>query len=100
MKLYSANLANQDGPERFVPARNKRDAAALANGRTETKGRGMTRPYIFCAGIVVAAILIFAGLDRAGLIGMKRMTASIPTGLVSHSRAAKPGSDEVTGEAR
>ncbi|MFZ0765891.1 hypothetical protein [Bradyrhizobium sp.] len=60
----------------------------------------MTRPYIFCAGIVVAAILIFAGLDRAGLIGMKRMTASIPTGLVSHSRAAKPGSDEVTGEAR
>jgi len=60
----------------------------------------MTRPFIICAAVVVAAVLIFAALDRAGVIGKDTSVASIPTGLVPHGGAEKPVSDQVEGNAR
>jgi hypothetical protein len=60
----------------------------------------MKRPFIICAAVMVAAILVFAGLGRAGIIDMKRPVASIPSGMVPHGGAEKPVADQMAGGAR
>jgi hypothetical protein len=60
----------------------------------------MKRPFIICAGVVVTAIVVFAGLGRAGIIDMKKPMASISGGMVPHGGAEKPVSDQMAGGTR
>jgi hypothetical protein len=55
--------------------------------------------YHFCA-VAVAAILVVAGLGRAGIIDVKQPTTSIPGGVVPHGGAEKPVSEQMSGGAR
>jgi hypothetical protein len=60
----------------------------------------MKRPSIVCAAVVVAAVLVFAGLGGAGIIDMKKPVASVPAGMVPHGGAEKPVSDQAAGGTR
>jgi hypothetical protein len=60
----------------------------------------MKRPFIIFAGVAVAAILVVAGLGRAGIIDVKKPVTSIPGGIVPHGGAEKPVSDQMAGGAR
>ncbi len=60
----------------------------------------MKRPFIVCAALVVAAVLVIAGLGRAGVIDMKKPVAAVPAGMVPHGGAEKPVSDQATGNSR
>jgi hypothetical protein len=55
------------------------------------------RPFIICAAVIVAAILIFAGLGRAGIIDMNKHVVSVPAGAVPHGGAEKPIADQMAG---
>jgi hypothetical protein len=58
------------------------------------------RPFIICAAAVIAAVLILAGLGRAGVIDMKKPVTPIPAGMVPHGGAEKPISEQTAGGAR
>jgi hypothetical protein len=60
----------------------------------------LKRPFIFFAAAAVAAILVVAGLGRAGIIDVTKPVTSIPAGAVPHGGAEKPVSDQMAGGAR
>jgi hypothetical protein len=60
----------------------------------------MKRPTIIFAAVAVAAVLVVAGLGRAGVIDVKKPVTSIPAGTVPHGGAEKPISDQIAGGAR
>jgi hypothetical protein len=60
----------------------------------------MKRSFIVCAAAVVAAVLVLAGLGRAGVIDMKKPVTAIPAGMVPHGGAEKPVSDQAGNGAR
>jgi hypothetical protein len=60
----------------------------------------MKRPFIIFAAVAVAAILVVAGLGRAGMIDLKKPMTSIPSGMVPHGGAEKPVSDQMAGGTR
>jgi hypothetical protein len=60
----------------------------------------MKRPFIICASVVVAAVLVLAGLGRAGIIDMKKPMTTVPAGMVPHGGAEKPVSDQTRSGAR
>jgi hypothetical protein len=60
----------------------------------------MKRPFIICAAVVVAAVLVFAGLGGSGVIDMKKPMTAVPPGMVPHGGAEKPVSDQATGGTR
>jgi hypothetical protein len=60
----------------------------------------LKRPFIFFAAAAVAAILVVAGLGRAGIIDVTKPVTSIPAGAVPHGGAEKPVFDQMAGGAR
>jgi hypothetical protein len=60
----------------------------------------MKRSFVICAAVVVAAVLVVAGLGRAGVIDMKKPAASVSAGMVPHGGAEKPISDQTNGGTR
>jgi hypothetical protein len=60
----------------------------------------MKRPFIICAAVVVAAVLVLAGLGRAGVIDLKKPVVPIPAEMVPHGGAEKPVLDQATGDPR
>jgi hypothetical protein len=60
----------------------------------------VNRPFIICAAAAVAAVLVFAGLGRAGVIDMKKPMISVPAGMVPHGGAEKPVSDQTADRGR
>jgi hypothetical protein len=60
----------------------------------------LKRPFIIFAAAAVAAILVVAGLGRAGVIDVKKPVTSIPAGVVPHGGAEKPVSEQMAGGAR
>jgi hypothetical protein len=60
----------------------------------------MKRPSIIFAAVAVAAVLIVAGLGRAGVIDVKKPVTSIPGGIIPHGGAEKPVSEQMAGGAR
>jgi len=65
-----------------------------------TKERSMKRPFIIFAAVAVAAILVVAGLGRAGIIDVTKPVTSVPGGVVPHGGAEKPVSQQMAGGAR
>jgi hypothetical protein len=60
----------------------------------------MTRTLVIFAAIGIAAILLVAGLGKAGVIDVNRPLTSIPGGAIPHGGAEKPVSDLVAGRAK
>jgi hypothetical protein len=58
------------------------------------------RPLIAFAAFAMAAMLIVAGLGRAGIIDVKKPVTSIPGSVVPHGGAEKPISEQMGGGAR
>jgi hypothetical protein len=60
----------------------------------------MTRTLVIFAAVGIAAILLVAGLGRAGVIDMNKPITAIPAGAIPHGGAEKPISDLVAGRAK
>jgi hypothetical protein len=60
----------------------------------------MNRPIIICAAAVVAAVLVFVGLGRAGVVDMTKPMTSVPAGMVPHGGAEKPVSHQTADRGR
>jgi hypothetical protein len=60
----------------------------------------MTRTLVIFAAIGIVAILLVAGLGKAGVIDVNRPLTSIPGGVIPHGGAEKPISDLVAGRAK
>jgi hypothetical protein len=60
----------------------------------------MTRTLVIFAAVGIVAILLVAGLGRAGVIDVNRPVTSIPGGAIPHGGAEKPVSDLVAGRAK
>jgi hypothetical protein len=60
----------------------------------------MTRTLVIFAAVGIVAILLVAGLGRAGVIDVNRPVTSIPGGAIPHGGAEKPVSDLVADRAK
>jgi hypothetical protein len=60
----------------------------------------MTRILVIFAVVGIAAILLVAGLGRAGVIDVHKPLTSIPGGAIPHGGAEKPVSDLVAGRTK
>jgi hypothetical protein len=60
----------------------------------------MTQTMVIFAAVGLTAILLVAGLGKAGVIDVSKPVTSIPGGAIPHGGAEKPVSDLVAGRAK